>query len=496
MMSRQLKRSFLVIVTLLIFIGFLPGYALGDYSSDFETDDGGWTESGFGDWERGTIVTGVYQGCDTSPRPEPTGAHSGVNVWATNLDGCYTNSNSDNILSQTFDFSAYSAPIELSWWHWYEVFETFDYAIVQVNGTQVWRTPNSTASPDWIHQTVDLSAYAGNPSVTITFLLHATTVVNRSGWYLDDISISKPNVAPVADAGRDQTVGVGETVTLTGSGSDAESSPLTYGWTQNSGPAVTFTPNISVTTFTAPGSAAVLTFTLTVTDTGGLTGTDQTVVTVIPNYALTVNTAGAGSGTVATYANGALVLPPDRSFPPGTVVTLTAAAAPASTFAGWSGALSGTVNPITTTMDANKVITATFNTNSDLAVSKNWAREGITVTYTLVALNPGPNAADGAVVSDTFPADMYGVTWTCVAAGGAACTAGGVGNLQDTLTSFPAGGVVTYTVAGAVPMFFTASNTVAITPPAGVSDPLLSNNTATVYLYSYLLLPIYKNASP
>jgi hypothetical protein len=55
---------------------------------------------------------------------------------------------------------------------------------------------------------------------------------------------------------------------------------LTYGWTQTGGTAVTFTPDLSVTTFTAPATSAVLTFTLMVTDTGGLTGTDTVVVTV------------------------------------------------------------------------------------------------------------------------------------------------------------------------------------------------------------------------
>jgi hypothetical protein len=175
------------------------------YFSDFEANNGGWTPTGPANfWEHGQVLPGVYEICDTVPRPEPTGAFSGLNVWGTNLNGCYPNANADGILSQTFDLSTLSAPLELNWQHWYEVFETFDYAIARVNGTQVWRTPNSTPTANYVFQAVDLSAYAGNASVTVDFLLHATTVVNRMGWYVDDVTIlycdTGPTPTPTATA--------------------------------------------------------------------------------------------------------------------------------------------------------------------------------------------------------------------------------------------------------------------------------------------------------
>jgi hypothetical protein len=178
------------------------------YFSDLEANDGGWVASGPANfWEYGVILPGVYEICDTAPRPEPTGAYSGVNVWGTNLNGCYPNAGADGILSQSFDFSALSAPIELDWQHWYEVFETFDYAIVRANGDQLWRTPNSNPTADWTQQVVSLAAYAGNPNVTIEFLLHATTVVNRMGWYLDDIAINYCQPAAQAEISLNKTVG-------------------------------------------------------------------------------------------------------------------------------------------------------------------------------------------------------------------------------------------------------------------------------------------------
>ena len=89
------------------------------------------------------------------------------------------------------------------------------------------------------------------------------------------------NVAPAANAGNAQTVIGGETVTLDGSlSSDPEGQPLSYGWLQIGGTAVNFTPGISVTTFTAPATTGVMTFTLTVTDSGGLADSDTVTVRV------------------------------------------------------------------------------------------------------------------------------------------------------------------------------------------------------------------------
>ncbi|MGD8398705.1 MAG: PKD domain-containing protein, partial [Anaerolineae bacterium] len=114
-------------------------------------------------------------------------------------------------------------------------------------------------------------------------LLTFTLTVTDSGGLTDSDTtlVVMSNVVPLADAGPDQTVDPGDTVTLDGSASsDANGDPLTYGWIQASGQPISFTEDISITTFTAPPSSGPLTFTLTVTDTGGLTDTDTTVITV------------------------------------------------------------------------------------------------------------------------------------------------------------------------------------------------------------------------
>jgi hypothetical protein len=68
-------------------------------------------------------------------------------------------------------------------------------------------------------------------------------------------------------------------------------------------------------------------------------------------YTLTVNVAGSGSvgknPDLATYTH-------------GTNVTLTATAQPGWAFSSWSGDQTGSVNPVTLTMNGNKTVTATF----------------------------------------------------------------------------------------------------------------------------------------
>ncbi len=99
-------------------------------------------------------------------------------------------------------------------------------------------------------------------------------------------------VNPVANAGPDQTVGSGASVTLDGGGSTGAGT-LSYSWSQTAGTAVTLSSATAARpTFTAPAVTAdeVLTFQLTITDQNNLTSTDSVNVTVLDG----IPTANAG----------------------------------------------------------------------------------------------------------------------------------------------------------------------------------------------------------
>ncbi len=147
-------------------------------------------------------------------------------------------------------------------------------------------------------------------------------------------------------------------VTLNGSTSTDPDGPIaTYSWLINgqtlSGQTISYT-------FTAVGEYPIK---LTVTDSQGQTDSIQKTVKVSNNliYSLTVSKSGLGSGTVSSSQTG-INCGNDcsESYAHGGSVTLTASPTLGSTFAGWSGACSGTGN-CTVTMTQAQNVTATFN---------------------------------------------------------------------------------------------------------------------------------------
>ena len=94
------------------------------------------------------------------------------------------------------------------------------------------------------------------------------------------------NQAPTADAGLDQPADTGATVTLDASGSNDPdtSDTLSYRWAQTAGALVTLSsPTAASPTFTAPSSAATLTFQVTVMDGRGGSDRDAVAITVSGN---------------------------------------------------------------------------------------------------------------------------------------------------------------------------------------------------------------------
>jgi uncharacterized repeat protein (TIGR01451 family) len=102
---------------------------------------------------------------------------------------------------------------------------------------------------------------------------------------------------------------------------------------------------------------------------------------------------------------------------------------------------------------------------------------GAPIVYTIEVTNAGPDAVEGATVTDDFPASLA-CSWTCAASAGSSCGSGS-GDLADA-ADLLAGGTATYTASCQISSAATGSlvNTATVATPAGTSDPA-ANNSAT-----------------
>jgi hypothetical protein len=170
--------------------------------------------------------------------------------------------------------------------------------------------------PSDTHWVQTLTAGAAGPAGTTVQLRDTAPTNHRWNFAAVEILAVQPLTAPTANAGQIQSVNSGAPVTLNGIATDPNvpARPLTFTWTQTSGPPVTLgTPNALTTSFTAPPMTAgdppiPLGFTLTVSN-GVFTTIASTTVIVhsiaTPLAAVqTVFSDGSGHRTAPPVAVG------------------------------------------------------------------------------------------------------------------------------------------------------------------------------------------------
>ena len=164
--------------------------------------------------------------------------------------------------------------------------------------------------------------------------------------------------------------------------------------------------------------------------TGTSTPSNEVCGTVPSSFPVTVGLSGTGSGTVASSPAGITCGSScTASFPPGTVVTLTAAPGTGSTFTGWNGACFGT-STCTLTMSAARSVTASFAlaapSTYTLSVTKAGTGSG-TVTSSPAGITCGSTCSasftSGASVTLTAATrwNAVFVGWNCTGTSSSTC---------------------------------------------------------------------------
>ena len=164
------------------------------------------------------------------------------------------------------------------------------------------------------------------------------------------------------------------------------------------------------------------------------------------NFTLTVTKAGTGTGTVTSAPAGINCgTACAANFASGTMVTLTQVAASGSTFAGWSGACTGTGACVVNVTGA-AAVTATFNTSNAVALT---VTKGGTGTGTVTSAPAGINC--GTACTASFASGTQ-IVLTATPTNGSTFAGWGAGPCEGT-------GTCTLTIAAAttVAANFTAS---------------------------------------
>jgi len=263
------------------------------------------------------------------------------------------------------------------------------------------------------------------------------------------------NPLPTVNAGLDQAVCIGGSVTLSGSGA------ATYTWNNGVTNGVAFTP------------AATATYTVTGTSAAGCINTDQVVVTVNPLPTVVANDVSVcAGGTVSVSAAGASTYTwsPGTSLSgtTGSSVTFTAGSTTSYTVSGTSAAGCVNTDPVTVTVLANAPINAGPDVSICVGASTTLTATGGN-TYTW---NSGLGAGNNFSVS---PAAT--TTYTVVGTDAAGCT--GTDAITVTVNSLPvvnagpdqtvcAGTAVTLSGSGATTYSWNngVTNGIAFTPVA------------------------------
>lgn len=244
------------------------------YNFDGEYDDTVQERSAYrmtAEWIEGTGTKDTIE----DPSPNQTGAYWGHSGYATWSGGEYDDTLLDSVMLParpgiSSDGAWFSWTVTDAVRAWYHETAPNDGIILVGDGVGEW-TVHYFRSNEYTEPTV-------RPRLVITYTSDGT------------------NVNPTCDAGTYASHREGTTVHLAGTASDVNGDPLTYLWTQVSGPSITIQDAASLTaSFVAPDvdeSGATVTVRLTVDDGHGGTCTDDASIPI---------TDSAGEGLIINH---------------------------------------------------------------------------------------------------------------------------------------------------------------------------------------------------
>jgi gliding motility-associated-like protein len=324
-------------------------------------------------------------------------------------------------------------------------------------GTSITLSGSGASTYSWNNGAINGTSFV--PSATTTYTVTGTSA---SGCTATDQVLVTVNPLPTVNAGSDQTVCTGTSVTLTASGAS------TYSWSGGISNGVVFTPS-ATTTYTVTGTSA-----------NGCTSTDQVTVTVLGNAIInagsdvsicagTSSTLTASGGVSYTWNNG-VGIGNGLSVTPAVTTTYTVTGTDASGCTGTDAVLV-TVNPLPV---VNGGADQTVCAGIDITLSGSGAstyswNNGVTNGSSFVPAATATYTVTGTSLAGCTGTDQVLVTVNplpTVNAGGDQTVCAG------TLVTLTGSGASTYSWSGGI------SNGVAFTPSATATYTLTGTSAA------------------
>jgi uncharacterized repeat protein (TIGR01451 family) len=292
----------------------------------------------------------------------------------------------------------------------------------------------------------------------------------------------------------------------------ATATTCTYTNTRVIAPQLTVAKTTSTPRFTVGVAAS---FTLTVTNSGTVATTAQTVVTDTVPASLTLGAMPAdctanGQTVTCTIAAG-LAVNASAAF----VIPVTPTAAAMPSVDNTAQASGGGDATCPAAARCSSTVNVPVDQMVNLAVTKTATPAatylpGESLNYTITVTNNGASAADGISVTDTVPATVAVANWSCSTSGAgndcdtaaAGTGATGTGNTINLASvSLVSGGSLTIAVTGTAQLSATGDivNTATATPPAGATcttPPCARSSTVTNTDSGAPQLTIVKTATP
>lgn len=159
------------------------------YFEDFESGGTDWSVSG--SWQIGNPTSG------------PASGYNSTNCAGTNLNGAYSNSADDWLISPEISLPTLNGSkenLQLLFYEWYAIESGYDYGRVKIStdsGVTWNEIENRSGSSDWRKTSIDISSYSGQ-TIKIAFHLTSDGSVTYDGWFVDNIKIAKITEAPLS----------------------------------------------------------------------------------------------------------------------------------------------------------------------------------------------------------------------------------------------------------------------------------------------------------